>query len=249
MGVITTLVEGAKEAGRGILAAFGLRGIGHNYRTLKARIQEEGLDWNNLSSQWRKQLMKRIHINRKKTTADLLANKTLQNRQRLKQRIIEEHLLPNKCAKCGIESKWMGENIILILDHINGLSIDNRLENLRLLCPNCNSQTLTFAGRNNRGKKRPIVRKCLDCGNIIGVYSLRCKKCYSNHCRRAIRPPIETLKQEIDKLGWEATGRKYGVSGNAIKKWIYSDKVSSSGKTQCFEHCNAGSIPATLTNL
>jgi 5-methylcytosine-specific restriction endonuclease McrA len=51
---------------------------------------------------------------------------------------------------CGQQPMWNGKQLVLILDHINGINNDNRLENLRLLCPNCNSQTPTFAGRNAR---------------------------------------------------------------------------------------------------
>ena len=51
-----------------------------------------------------------------------------------------------KCEICGI-SEWQGKELSLQLDHINGINNDNRIENLRLLCPNCHSQTETFSGR------------------------------------------------------------------------------------------------------
>ncbi|MFA9428893.1 HNH endonuclease [Egicoccus sp. AB-alg2] len=65
----------------------------------------------------------------------------------LKQRLVREGLLAWRCARCGLE-RWLGRPIALQLDHVNGDRCDNRLENLRLLCPNCHSQTGTFAGRN-----------------------------------------------------------------------------------------------------
>ena len=60
-----------------------------------------------------------------------------------------------KCEGCGIDS-WQGQSLTLDLDHINGVSNDHRLENLRFLCPNCHSQTETFRGKNigNKGKKK-----------------------------------------------------------------------------------------------
>lgn len=66
----------------------------------------------------------------------------------VKNRIIDECLLEYKCVKCGIEDTWNDKKINLDLDHINGNPKDNRLENLRFLCPNCHSQTETYKGKN-----------------------------------------------------------------------------------------------------
>lgn len=77
----------------------------------------------------------------------LVENSSYQNISRLKQRIVKENLLEYKCAECGISS-WRGKELSLQLDHINGINNDHRLENLRFLCPNCHSQTETYAGKN-----------------------------------------------------------------------------------------------------
>lgn len=73
----------------------------------------------------------------------------------LKRKLINFKLLEYKCSnkKCNIVDEWNGEKIVLQLDHTNGLNTDNRLINLRLLCPNCHSQTETYAGKNNLNKK------------------------------------------------------------------------------------------------
>ncbi len=67
----------------------------------------------------------------------------------LKWRLFEEGIKSNKCEECKV-SDWNGKELICELDHINGNPKDHRLENLRILCPNCHSQTDTFCGRNKR---------------------------------------------------------------------------------------------------
>jgi 5-methylcytosine-specific restriction endonuclease McrA len=70
-------------------------------------------------------------------------------RSHLKLRLLAAGLLLAHCYACGI-SEWRGNALSLALHHVNGHGHDNRLENLQLLCPNCHSQTDTFAGRNKR---------------------------------------------------------------------------------------------------
>jgi len=92
------------------------------------------------------------------------ANKWL--RKALKEHIKMEY----KCTECGI-SEWMNNPITLEIDHINGDNTDNRVENLRYLCPNCHSQTTTYKGRNvNKGVTKVTDAELLEAykteGNI-----------------------------------------------------------------------------------
>jgi len=65
---------------------------------------------------------------------------------KLKKRLIREKVLEYKCVSCGL-FEWQGKEISLHLDHIDGNNHNHKLENLRLLCPNCHSQTDTWCGK------------------------------------------------------------------------------------------------------
>ncbi len=69
----------------------------------------------------------------------------------LRLRLIKEGYKEQKCELCGT-SHWQGQQLSLILDHINGVNDDHRLENLRIICPNCDSLLPTFCGRNKKKK-------------------------------------------------------------------------------------------------
>lgn len=120
---------------------------GNNTKRLKKRLLEDNISYTHFKS--RKEYSKKFAPDLKLC---LIKNSTY-NRKSLKRRLIEENILENKCLWCGLTNIWNNKTLYLTLDHINGIKNDNRLENLRLLCPNCHSQTVTFAGRNCRKSK------------------------------------------------------------------------------------------------
>jgi hypothetical protein len=69
------------------------------------------------------------------------------SRHAVKARLLREGLIRNQCDECGL-SEWQGKPLSIHIDHINGIRDDHRLENLRMLCPNCHSQTDTYGARN-----------------------------------------------------------------------------------------------------
>lgn len=110
----------------------------------------------------------------------------------------------------------MNKKITLQLDHINGINNDNRVENLRFLCPNCHSQTSTYTGKNTKKNK---VNKCVDCGKIITRSSTRCRSC-SKKLQPNKKPNKDILEKTLleNKYNFSKVGRIFGVSDNAVRK-------------------------------
>jgi len=132
-----------------ILLNMGLRAAGDNFKTLKKYIDKYEFDISHFEK-----YDTSINFN-KIDTKDILVEKSTYNRTSLKDRLYKEGYKERFCEKCGQGEEWRGDHISLILDHINGVHNDNRLENLRILCPNCNAALETHCGKH----KRYIVRK------------------------------------------------------------------------------------------
>ena len=144
------------------------------------------------------------------------------NSSKLKEKLYDNGLKKRICEKCGQTEDWNGEHMSLILDHINGISDDNRLENLRIVCPNCNATLDTHCGKNMKAKKR-IIYYCNKCGKIVTKKSKFCFDCANKNRsltqRKIERPSYEQLMKDLEESNYSAVGRKYGVSDNAIRKW------------------------------
>lgn len=142
-----------------VLSKIGLKSVsGSSSRTIFYKYCKE----NNLEEQLKelqirsrkKQAETIIKYNKDKRAAsfeECFCEESKIARHAVKRKIINEHLIEYKCAICGNTGEWNDQKLVLQLDHINGINNDNRLENLRFLCPNCHSQTKTYSGKHNMG--------------------------------------------------------------------------------------------------
>ena len=130
-----------------VIRSLGFEPTRTSYRILRAAMRTAELPAEGFEAAH--EAMRRAARPRHRMRLDqiLVANSTYRSVATLKRRLVDEGILAPECAFCGIDT-WRGMPLSLHLDHINGIRNDHRLGNLRLLCPNCHSQTETFAGRN-----------------------------------------------------------------------------------------------------
>ena len=118
-----------------------------NYKLLKRLIIKFNIDATHFLN--RSELSKRTHLQKEFAIEDILVADSNTSRGTIKKIILKNKLLEYVCSECGQDEWWRGKKMSLILDHKNGIRNDHRLENLRFVCPNCNSILPTHCRRNN----------------------------------------------------------------------------------------------------
>jgi hypothetical protein len=208
-----------------------MRPAGGNAQVLRRWAAAWGIDMSHFDPEAARRAVNRERGRQRRTPLeDVLVEGSTYSRHALKQRLFDEGLKLRACELCGQDENWRGRRISLILDHVNGIATDNRLVNLRIVCPNCNATLDTHCGRNKL--RIHDDRDCVRCGKPYRPYGEEQRYC-SVTCatqdaigvpqperRRVARPPEEQLLAEVEALGFLAVGRRYGVSDNAIRKWM-----------------------------
>lgn len=224
---------------RACLEAQGLKPAGGSYKIFNQRVERLNVDTSHFTGMGH--LKGKTHNWAPETSIEdaFVIGGNLSS-FRLNKKIRKYNLKEYKCSICEI-SEWLGKELSLHLDHINGVNNDNRLENLRFICPNCHSQTDTYCGKNKRIIKEPREKKprkerlikekqprklrkneC-GCGNLKKINSEKCSTCNKTSEKPSTRKVERPSKEELLELLWSQStlslGKVYGVSDVAIKKW------------------------------
>jgi hypothetical protein len=220
----------AAQSYAGALRLLGMNPYGGNHRLFRHWVDDV---WEIPTDHFDPLLAQRRGLAREAIPLEqVLVEHSTYPRAKLKARLFETGLKGRRCELCGQGEMWRGKRMALIIDHINGVPDDNRLENLRIACPNCAATFDTHCGRKNR--LETVARACAVCGTEFMPRSAtqrhcsrRCGTRHSNRdrnprplARKVERPPYEVLVEETRRLGFSAVGRKYGVSDNAVRKWM-----------------------------
>lgn len=191
-------------------------GVGETNTNLKNRVLEriQVLGYTITHLDGRRQVLGNRGFQRNSVEEILQGAPYRSSAAKLKRRLIESQYKQDVCEKCGQGPSWNGAPLTLQLDHIDGNPTNNRLENLRVLCPNCHTQTPTYGS-----KKRTLTTgECGKCRAPIKKTSRWCATCAPVSQERTKWPTPITLRRLVWEMPVSKLAEQLGVTDVAIKK-------------------------------
>jgi Zn finger protein HypA/HybF involved in hydrogenase expression len=127
---------------------LSIRPVGGNYKTINIMLKKNNININHFTGKgWNTGTRYKTFSKKQSLSEILVENSTYSNTNSLRKRLIKENIKEYKCERCE-NTIWLNQPIKLELNHINGNNMDNRIENLEILCPNCHSMTSNFRSKN-----------------------------------------------------------------------------------------------------
>ncbi len=157
-----------------------------------------------------------------RTPEDIFIKNSTASQSTVRRFYLKGKYSPYTCSICGQKPFWNNQSLTLILDHINGINNDDQLDNLRWVCPNCNSQLDTTGSKNPQRKKFKKKYYCQKCGKEISKYATYCAICNAEKKIIPIEDMLvsrEELKSLIRTESFVSIGKQFNVTDNAIRKW------------------------------
>ena len=212
-----------------VLEKLGLKDAGGNARTIKKIALKNNVDTSHFLGQgWS---LGKDAINAISVENAFVKNSTL-SKNSIKKKIIKFGLIKYICQKCGVANMWQGSSLVLHLDHINGDSKDNRIENLRYLCPNCHSQTPTYCRNGlllmSKGDKTFRSFLCSNCGKAICDNKTgMCRSCWG-HKKITIDDlvvTVDVLRDKIKRQKMEDVCNDIGIKVGVLRRICRENNV------------------------
>lgn len=206
---------------RAVAASLGISPVGDNHTTIRRHIKRLGLDTSHFMTM--SEYLKGSGKIQQIPLEELRARFTVDSDIRA-SRHLHRFQDPTHCAVCGQENRWFGKPLKLQVDHINGDRRDNRLENLRFICPNCHTQTHTFAGKRFRknpvkpGRGRPNPNKA------------------RVQTPKIAWPDRDTLQHMVTTIPTSVLAQQLGVSDQAISKRCARLGITKPGRGHWAKH-------------
>lgn len=196
-----------------VLSKLGLKCHGANNKTLKKYLKHYNIQFTS------RPYLKNI---RTKSNEDIFVENSNTVRSVIRRKILQQRLIPYQCSKCNLIPMWNNSPLVLQLEHINGINNDNRLENLTFLCPNCHSQTATWAGKGRPKPKNVEIKP-------ITIKPITIKEPYIKKSALSDTSKEEMI-QMIENHSLTHIGTIYGITANAVRRWCKKQNIPLPGQ-------------------
>lgn len=202
---------------------------GGSYKWMRKLIEKHQIDTSHFMSK-AERMAKMTELSNVTKSIILYDKDDISNGERMRSKTLQSFMkfkgTPMKCNVCSLE-KWLDKPIRLDIDHVDGNCVNNHINNLQYICPNCHRQKTIEVVETEKGvkSKYKMLRKidsnhhkCLDCDNMVSRKSSRCNECFNLKRLKILWPCKETLEKMVWSIPTSQLAKQLGVSDVSIAK-------------------------------